>query len=109
MLLGWFQRKKQNDILRSEVAGCTVYLFFPSALKEDSFTAFTMKQLAERPQNVVFIVSPYAWSIAGVGGKGFYINARREANHLFLLRRHYFFFFRRLLSEQTAKRIVAIL
>lgn len=109
MLLGWFGRGRQNEALREEVIGRTVYLFFPSALRSPSFSAHTMHLFAQQPQSAVFIISPYAWSGVGLGGHGFYINARREAEHLFLLRRHYFFFFRKLLAECKAQRTVVIL
>jgi len=109
MLLGWFCRGHQNRILQAEVENHTVYLFFPSELREKSFAAMTMQQLAELPQCTVFVVSPYSWSTKGIGGNGFYLNARQEAAHLFLLRRHYFFFFKRLLSPCQAQRIVVVI
>lgn len=109
VLLGWFCRRRQNELLRNEVTDRTVYLFFPSSIEENTFSVFTMRQLSGCPQSAVFIVSPHLWSSRGVGGKGFYINARRESDHLFLLRRHYFFFFRRLLTDPKIKRIVVIL
>lgn len=109
MLLGFFRRGWQNEQLRGEITHRTVYLFFPSELREDSFSAHNMRSFAQAPQATVFIVSPYSWSAAGLGGKGFYINARREGEHLFLIRRHYFFFFRRLLNTQEHQRIVVIL
>lgn len=108
-LLGLFRRKEQNAHLRSEVEGRTVYLFFPAEIRKASFAAGMLRELAGRPQSAVFVVSPYSWSAKGLGGQGFYINARREEAHLFLLRRHYFFFFRRLLDEEKSKRIVVIL
>ena len=109
VLLGLFQRKKQNELLRKEVEDRTVYLFFPSTIRTHSFFAYTARQLAQHPHSVVFIISPYSWSPRGVGGKAFYINARREDEHLFLLRRHYFFFFRQLLVNHKDKRTVVIL
>ena len=109
MLLGWFRRGHQNRILQPEVEDRIVYLFFPSEIREQSFSAATMRQLAQHPQCAVFIVSPYSWSSKGLGGSGFYLNARQESPHLFLLRRHYFFFFKRLLNAQSSKRIVVIL
>ena len=109
MLLGWFRRRQQNACLREEVTGRTVYLFFLGTLHEHSFSAYTAHQLAQIPQSAVFVISPYAWSAKGLGGEGFYINARQEAPHLFLLRRHYFFFFRQLLRDIETKRIVVIL
>ena len=109
MLLGFFRRGWQNEQLRGEIAQRTVYLFFPSELNQESFSARNMKSFAQFSQATVFIISPYSWSTAGLGGNGFYINARREGEHLFLLRRHYFFFFRRLLSAEEHQRIVVIL
>ncbi len=109
MLLGLFGRKRQNRRLAPQLPRHTVYLFFPGELESHSYTAATMKELAARERCTVFVVSPYAWSSKGVGGRGFYINARQEAPHLYLLRRHYFFFFRRLLREASYQRIVVIL
>ena len=109
MLLGFFRRKHQNRILRDFVNGHTIYLFFPEELRENSFSAATMLQLSHHRDSTVFVISPYTWSSKGLGGYGFYINARREDEHLFLLRRHYFFFFRHLLTSGNAQRIVVIL
>lgn len=109
MLLGFFFREHQNRILRMETRAHTVYLFFPAELNECSFSADTMRILSQAADSTVFVVSPYTWSSRGLGGTGFYINARRESEHLFLLRRHYFFFFRRLLKHQSSQRIVVIL
>ena len=109
MLLGWFRRRRQNALLRREIADRTVYLLFLGTLRKNSFSAYTAHQLALAPQSAVFVISPYSWSVKGLGGEGFYINARQEAPHLFLLRRHYFFFFRQLLKNSRTKRIVVIL
>lgn len=109
MLLGFFRREHQNRMLFPEVNGRTVYLFIPEELHHHSFSAGTMQQFAARPDSTVFVISPYTWSARGIGGEGFYINARQEQAHLFLLRRHYFFFFRRLLTQRKNQRIVVIL
>ena len=109
MLLGLFFRAGQNRFFMRETEGKTVYLLFPSHLENGTFTAALCRELSERPNSAVFIISPYAWSAKGVGGKGFYLNARQESHHLFLLRRHYFFFFRRLLTQRETKRTVVIL
>lgn len=109
MLLGFFRREHQNRILRTFVSGHTVYLFFPEELRENSFSSATMHQLSRCSNSTVFVISPYTWSSRGVGGQGFYINARCEGDHLFVLRRHYFFFFRHLLTSLETQRIVVIL
>lgn len=108
-LLGLFRRKEQNAQLQAEVEGRTVYLFFPASLHARSFAEGMLRELAGRQQSAVFVISPYSWSTRGLGGHGFYVNARKEGSHLFLLRRHYFFFFRRLLTGKENKRIVVIL
>lgn len=109
MLLGLFGRKQQNRLLHDEVSHHRVYLFFPAELDEHSFACATMRELASAPNTTVFVISPYTWSSHGIGGDGFYLNARREHPHLYLLRRHYFFFFRRLLEQASTQRIVVIL
>lgn len=109
MLLGWFRRGHQNRLLQTEVRDRTVYLFFPSEIRAEGFSAATMRQLAQRPQCAVFVISPYAWSTKGLGGNGFYLNARCESPHLFILRRHYFFFFKKLLTSNQIQRTVVIL
>ena len=109
MLLGFFRREHQNRFLRTFVNGHTVYLFFPEELRENSFSGATMHQLSCRANSTVFVISPYTWSSKGLGGHGFYINARRESEHLFVLRRHYFFFFRHLLATAETQRIVVVL
>ena len=109
MLLGLFNRKQQNRLLQSEVDRRTVYLFFPEELASHSFSAATMRELASAKDAAVFVISPYTWSSRGIGGNGFYINARQEGAHLYLLRRHYFFFFKRLLKQAKTQRTVVIL
>ena len=108
MLLGFFRREHQNRKLTHEVSGRTVYLFFPDELDEN-FSSMTMRAFSHLPHSTVFVISPYSWSSKGLGGSGFYINARQEDEHLFLLRRHYFFFFRKLLNFQKDKQTVVIL
>ena len=109
MLLGLFRRKRQNHQLYSEVSHHKVYLFFPEELEEHSFSCATMRELASSPNATVFVISPYTWFSRGLGGDGFYLNARQEQPHLYLLRRHYFFFFRRLLEQAKTQRIVVVL
>ena len=107
-LLGMFRRRRQNQRLREEIEGRTVYLFFPATLREPSFTTAMIREFSRRPESAVFVISPYSWSARGLSGEGFYINARREGAHLFLLRRHYFFFFRRLLDGRIDQRTVVV-
>lgn len=107
-LLGLFRRRHQNECLRPELDGRTVYLVFPTTLRDAAYQTGMLRELAQRPDSVVFVISPHIWSGQGLGGHGFYINARREEEHLFLLRPHYYFFFRRLLDPLGSQRTVAI-
>lgn len=91
------QTKKFRDILRT----CDrVILYFPPAIPHEKHPAFSNGLFREtmcKPNTVVFIISPCLWATRGFGGHGFYTNARKESENVFLLRRHYFFSLRRLL------------
>ena len=93
-----------NRRLRAELAGRHLYVFAVSdenSLKAGSFFRGNAHMLADQPDCAVLVVSPHNIGTDGLGGKGFYLTARQECPHLYIVRRHYFFNLRRRVLRQT--------
>ena len=56
----------------------------------------------------VLVVSPYPLSSRGLGGKGGFFTARREAEGLYLVRRHYFFMLRKRVLDALEQDITVV-
>ncbi len=97
-LLGWLRSRRMNHILRRELEGRHLRVFVPSrgaALTDGSFLERQAHAMTLEGQVAVLIVSPYLVSRRGMGGRGGYFTARKEADNLFMVRRHYFFILRK--------------
>lgn len=46
---------------------------------------------------ICLVISPYFFAPRGLGGKGYYVTARREYERVYLVRKHYYFAMRRAL------------
>ena len=99
-----FFASRMNRRLRAELAGRHLYVFVVSdenSLKAGSFFCGNAHMLADQPDCAVLVVSPHNIGTDGLGGKGFYLTARQECPHLYIVRRHYFFNLRRRVLRQT--------
>lgn len=99
-----FFASRMNRRLRAELAGRHLYVFAvsdESSLKAGSFFRGNAHMLADQPDCAVLVVSPHNIGTDGLGGKGFYLTARQECPHLYIVRRHYFFNLRRRVLRQT--------
>ena len=56
----------------------------------------------------VLVVSPYPVSPRGLGGKGSFFTARKEAEGIYLVRRHYFFMLRKRVLDAMGQNITMI-
>ncbi len=96
-MLSLLRSRRMNRILKNELTGKRIRVFVPPrgrSLEEASFFVRNARTMAADGVAVV-VVSPYLLSSRGLGGKGGFFTARREAPGLYLARRHYFFFLRR--------------
>ena len=99
-----FFASRMNRRLRAELAGRHLYVFAVSdenSLKAGSFFCGNAHMLADQPDCAVLVVSPHNIGTDGLGGKGFYLTARQECPHLYIVRRRYFFNLRRRVLRQT--------
>ncbi len=99
-----FFASRMNRRLRAELAGRHLYVFVASdegSLDAGSFFRANAHQLAQQPDCAVLVVSPHNIGTGGLGGKRFYLTARQEGEHLYIVRRHYFFNLRRRVLRQT--------
>ncbi len=89
---------RMNRILRAELTGCHLRVFFPprgASFDRDSFFMRQARAMAAEKGVAVLIVSPYSLSRRGPGKKRFYFTARRDGDGLYIVRRPYFFFVRK--------------
>ena len=87
-----------NRILQSELGEGRIRILVPpskAALAEGSFFRANACAMAAEKGVTVLVVSPYLLSARGLGGRGGYFTARKEADGLYLVRKHYFFILRR--------------
>lgn len=93
------QSIRTNRLLRQELSGRTVYVFFdvPDVGAGEASRFFAQNALERSLQKdcACLCISPYWISSRGLFKKGFYCTARKEAAHLYLVRRYYFFSLKR--------------
>ncbi len=98
-LIAFVQSRKTNRLLRAELEGRTVYVFFGTPITHESdpsdFLARNILDCSQRINCACLWISPYWISSRGLFQKGFYCTARKEAAHLYLVRRYYFFSLKR--------------
>lgn len=97
-LLAFLRSHRMNRILRDELGEGRIRVLVPpskAALTEGSFFQANARAMAAEKGVTVLVVSPYLLSARGLGGRGGYFTARKEADGLYLVRKHYFFILRR--------------
>lgn len=91
-------RNKYNRLLASEISERTITVFVATndkIFKDGSYFKKMVSETAERDDRIVFVVTPYFWSLRGLGGRGVFACARQESENVWLLRNYYYFFFKR--------------
>lgn len=97
-LLAFLRSRRMNRILKRELGNCRIRIMVPprgGSLTRGSFFIRNAYAMAEEDKTAVIVVSPYLLSTRGLGGRGNFFTARKEAHSLFLVRRHYYFFLRK--------------
>ena len=106
-----FFSARMNKRLRTMLTGKHLYVFIATddaCLASDSFFCGNARELARRPDCAVLVVSPHNLGTAGLGGKGLFLTARKEADNLFLVRRHYYFNLRRRVLRFTDEQLTVV-
>lgn len=109
-ILALLQSRRMNRKLRQALDGRRVRVFIPprgGALNADSFFIRNARAMADEGVAVI-VVTPYLVSARGLGGRGGFFTARREADGLYLVRRHYFFFLRRHVLDSLEEPITVV-
>lgn len=93
--------KSTNRVLLSDLEGKRIYVLFGEReqFKKSSYFSGMACSFASNG-GACIIVSPYAISDRGIGGRGHYVSARMEKEHVYILRKNYFFLFRRAVLER---------
>ena len=109
-ILALLQSRRMNRKLRQALDGRRVRVFIPprgGALNANSFFIRNARAMADEGVAVI-VVTPYLVSVRGLGGRGGFFTARREADGLYLVRRHYFFFLRRHVLDSLEEPITVV-
>ena len=102
---------RANRLFRKTLTGCRVRILIPSgkeALAPGSFFIRNALDMAAEDKVTVIVVTPRPVSNRGLGGRGAFFTARKEAPTLFLVRRHYFFTFRRKVLDRLDGEVTMI-
>ena len=90
--------RRMSRRLEESLAGQRIRVLIPSrgkALRTGSFFIRWAQSMGHEEGVTVLVISPYLLSPKGLGGKGFFLTARKEADGVYILRRHYYFALRR--------------
>ena len=100
-----------NRVLRRELNDRCIRVMIPSkkgAMEPHSFFIRNARSMAADPKVTVIVVTPYLLSKKGLGGRGLFFTARKEAETLYLVRPHYFFTFRRRVLDRLNTEVTMI-
>lgn len=109
-ILAYARSRRMNRILSHALEGKALRIFIPPrgrSLKEGSFFIRNARAIAQDGV-VVLVVSPYPISNRGLGGKGGFFTARKEAEGLYIVRRHYFFMLRKRVLDTLEQDITVV-
>lgn len=110
LLVARLTSRSMNRIMRRELAGRRVRVFVAPdrlSLNRDSMYLRNLRAMAE--ENVaIILVSPSAFSGRGLGGRGPYFTARREAHDLYIVRKHYYFMLRRHVLDSVCQSVTVV-
>ena len=111
ILSGILLGSRRRTQLGTAVKNKHVTVFFPvrgSGFAASSFFKANAVCMAAAADSVVLVVTPYFWSLRGLGGHGFFNAFRQEGEHLFLLRRRFWFSFYRKVLVRYATQMVLV-
>ena len=110
-ILAALRSRRMNRILAQALTAQRIRILIPprgKALSENSFFIRNARAMAAEKGVAVLVVTPYLVSRRGLGGKGRFFTARKEAEGLYLVRRHYFFVLRRRVLDAMEGEITVI-
>ncbi len=102
---------RMNRILRRELTDRRIRVLVPprgGSLDSGSFFIRNARAMAAEENVTVIVVTPYPISGRGLGGRGRFFTARKEAEDLYLVRRHYFFVLRRKVLDAVDGEVTVI-
>lgn len=110
-LLAFLRSHRMNRILKRELGNCRIRIMIPprgGSLAKGSFFIRNARAMAGENQTAIIVVTPYLLSPRGLGGRGGFFTARKEADNLYLVRRHYYFFLRKRVLDTLNRDITVI-
>ena len=110
LIVAGLTSRVMNRIMRRELTGRRVRVFIAPdrlSLDRDSFYIRNLHSMAEEGVSVI-LVSPSTFSSKGLGGRGPYFTARREAADLYIVRKHYYFLLRRRVLDVVCKSVTEV-
>ena len=103
--------RRANRTLQRELADRRIRIMIPpckGALAPHTFFIRNARAMAAEEGVTVIVVTPYTVSGRGLGGRGRFFTARREAENLYVVRRHYFFTLRRRVLDRLDGEITVV-
>jgi len=110
LVIACLTSRAMNRIMRRELTGRRVRVFVAPdrlSLNRDSLYLRNLQAMAEEGVSVI-LVSPSTFSMKGLGGRGPYFTARREAAGLYIVRKHYFFMLRRRVLDEVCESVTVV-
>ncbi len=110
LIVACLTSRSMNRIMRRELAGRRVRVFIAPdrlSLHRDSLYLRNLQAMAEEGVSVI-LVSPSTFSTKGLGGRGPYFTARREAADLYIVRKHYYFMLRRRVLDEVCESVTVV-
>ncbi|MBQ8207260.1 MAG: hypothetical protein IJZ89_00815 [Clostridia bacterium] len=113
LFIALFRSRSSNIFFTDLLRDKKVYILFAGKDqltkngKCQGFFGENIKDLAS-DGSVVLVVSPYFFGRHGVGGRDFYVTARKESENIYMVRKNYFFMLRRIAIERMAAEIISI-
>jgi predicted RNase H-like nuclease (RuvC/YqgF family) len=110
-MLATLRSRRMNRILRRELTDRRIRIMIPprgGSLDAGSFFIRNARAMAAEEGVTVIVVTPYTVSGRGLGGRGRFFTARREAENLYVVRRHYFFTLRRRVLDRLDGEITVV-
>ena len=110
-MLALLRSRRMNRILREELTHRRIRIMIPPrghCFSENAFFLRNAHAMAAEVGVTVIVVTPYLISGRGSREDGFFFTARKESDHLYLVRRHYFFILRRRVLDTLDSDITVI-
>lgn len=110
-MLALLRSRRMNRILRKELTDRRIRIMIPPrghCFSENAFFLRNARAMAAEVGVTVIVVTPYLISGRVSREDGFFFTARKESDHLYLVRRHYFFILRRRVLDTLDSDITVI-